>query len=121
MKKIKQMILPIIILTLFIAMMTTGGWIKQPLSQKDDVMYEVTLVEEDVKVSDWNLALEHMEQLDRAWRIVLSRMQFVAEQERIYELETGLAYLKGALVAEDQVSAIIYIETLKSYWEQLEN
>lgn len=121
MRKIKEVIVPIMILSLFIILMTSGGWIKQPFSEKDDVMRFVELIQVDIDVSDWNMAMTHMNQLNRAWQIVLSRLQFVSEQDRIYALESDLAILTGAIKAHDQESAIIGIETLRNNWDHVEN
>lgn len=121
MKKIKKLIFPILILCVFITLMTSVSWIKQPMSEKDDVMKYVEWIEQDVKVEDWQQAKEHMDQLKKAWEIVLFRVQFSSNQERIFQIETGLALLKGDIIAQDQSLSIIELETIRNYWEQLEN
>lgn len=109
----------ILLLLLCVAVMLSGGWLKQPFSEDDRVLEAVHQLDQAIRMEDWEKASEHVAYLETAWSNVAKRVQFSVEREVIREMETSIYRLKGCVVSEDKQSAIQEIYHVHMLWENL--
>lgn len=106
-------------LILFITILGSGGILKNSISEKDDVLNELELVQTSVDKGDWAEAEKHFNKTHIAWEIVKNRIQFSVERDFIKEINNDIALLKGTIEAKDKKNAIIMIEKIKLTWKEL--
>lgn len=110
---------PILILALSIAVMTSGSLLKKPLLADDDVFRLVRELEQVVKQKDWALARAKSAEASKAWHHVVNRIQFSVEREMIMEISGTLARIKGAAEAEDEQSVLTEVYYFYDLWNNL--
>lgn len=121
MKRIVAYLIPIMILAFFVAVMNSGGVLKQPFGENDDVYGYINKLEQNVKDNDWEKAESNIELLTNAWKTVEKRIQFSVELVDIDGVKNSISRLRGAIKAKDSTSAYITIEEAKGYWDDLED
>ncbi len=110
---------PIFILALSVAVMTSGGLLKKPLRADDDVFRLVEEVEQFVIQKDWATARVKSVAANQAWHHVVNRIQFSVEREMIMEISGTLARIRGAAEAEDEQSALTEVYYFYDLWDNL--
>jgi uncharacterized protein YfkK (UPF0435 family) len=121
MKKFIRYIPPAIILLVSIGIMTTGGVLKQPFGETDDVIKYINHIESNVKENKWEEAEENMGKLTDAWNKVKKRIQFSVERNELNDFTRNLARLKGAIIGRDTNGIWIELSAIKEDWNHLEN
>ena len=92
------------------------------LQQLDDNLEELLIeVRQMIENKTNDYTLELVERLEKSWNIIRKRIQFSCEKDKLFEFETSLARLKGAVKAKDREKAIIEIELLTYYYDNLED
>jgi len=106
-------------LGLFIAIMLSGYYLKQPFGEDDNVLHQIALVKEQVKNEDWKSAQRELNNLEIAWRKVTPRIQFSMERNEINQLDVSLARAGAAITAKDQAGALMELEEAARHWHNL--
>lgn len=119
MKKSIRIIIPIILLGIFIAIMTTGAILKMPMSKEDDLITFIEKMEEEVLNHEWEKASEHLDDAKNAWRKVVRRIQFSAERDEINDLHKTLDRTRGFIKAEDTGGAMAELAEARNIWKEL--
>lgn len=119
MKKSVRIIIPIILLGLFILAMTTGGLLKKPMSDEDDLISFIEKTEKEVLNQDWEKASTHLDDAKKAWKKVVMRIQFSAERDEINELHKTLDRTKGFIEAKDKGGAMGELAEARNIWKEL--
>ncbi len=119
MRKFLVVTIPIVTLTLFVLIMISGNYLKRPIGQNDDVPQLIQTVIEDVDHENWEIADQNREKLNNAWNKVVRRVQFSSERDEINALGASLARLRGAIMAEDKVSALLELNEAYEHWDAL--
>lgn len=120
MSRNKAYIMVVFALVVFIAIMTTGGVLKRPFSEKDNVKSYIESVKRDVESENWTEAKEDLIKLKTAWKAVGNRVQFSVERNEMIAIDRTIARLNGSLEAEDKVSALIELSELSLNWDDLQ-
>jgi hypothetical protein len=120
MKKLKQSIIPAIVLLLFAAIMNSGEFLKKPFGSNDDVERCIQAVKSDVKSEKWQQASVDLKKLKTAWKIVEKRVQFSVERDEMILIDTNISRIEGAISVHDKSSSIIELEELLGHWNELE-
>ncbi|QTM98774.1 DUF4363 family protein [Sediminibacillus dalangtanensis] len=119
MKKFLLYFIPLLTLSVFIAVMNSGAFLKQPLG-KDDRLYEsIQLIEAGVKNKDWSKVKTETAKMEKAWDKIARRIQFSVEKEQLLEIDGTIARIRGAVEAEDDQSVLEEIYYYYGQWEQL--
>ena len=119
MKKIIYYLLPVAMLALFIAIMLSGSYLKQPFGEDDNVPQKIALVKEHVRNADWESAQREQNYLEIAWGKVTPRIQFSMERNEINQLDVSLARAGAAITAKDQAGALMELEEAARHWHNL--
>lgn len=110
---------PAFILALSVLVMTSGGWLKEPLMGDDDVVALVREMEQLAKAGDWEGAWEKSLAAYDAWRRVVNRIQFSVEREMILEISGSLAKMQGAVRAADSSAMLEEVYYFYDLWSNL--
>ncbi|OEF99213.1 hypothetical protein BHF71_09700 [Vulcanibacillus modesticaldus] len=109
----------VLMIVIYIAIMGSGAFLKQPLTKNDDVIKQLSLVENAVKKDDWQKAESHLDRGFQAWDRVKNRIQFSVEREFIEKLDDEMATLQGAISVNDKRTLLITIEKIKKIWDEM--
>jgi len=111
--------IPLVTIILFIAVMLSGNYLKQPLGKNDDIPGLIDALIKDIQNDQWEKVSQKAEELDQAWEKVVFRIQFSAERNEIHGFSVALARLKGAILEKDRLSAIMELKEAYEHWSQL--
>jgi len=103
----------------FLLIMGTAVFLKNPITGNDDVLKHVQLVQKTVKTEEWQQANNEWKEATQAWEKVKNRIQFSVERDFIEDIDDELATIKGAIVAKNIDRAIIASERIKIIWDEL--
>lgn len=110
---------PVVILAASVLVMTSGGWLKQPLRGDDDVLGLVREMEQLAKGENWEGAWAKSVAANEAWHHVVNRIQFSVEREMILEISGSLAKMQGAVQAEDASAMLQEVYYFYDLWSNL--
>ncbi len=111
--------IPVILLLLFLAVMTSDWLLKRPFSDHDDVQLHLADLREAVLAEQWAEAEAGWDKLQIAWKLVSARVQFSAERSEMEGLSFALARLQGAILAQDKSDALIELAEAEEHWRDL--
>jgi len=113
--------LPIFILIVSVAVMTSGYFLKKPFSEDDRLVESIQQLEKDVKDKNWGQAKEHAEYANKAWHKIVNRIQFSSERDYLIEINTALARIRGGVEAKDDKGIMEEIYLFYDLWKFLGN
>ena len=119
MRKFLTKAIPLVTLALFICIMLSGGILKKPFGKKDDVPQAIANIIQDIDHDNWNEANKDIENLEKAWKKVIRRIQFSSERDEINYVSTSIARLRGAALAEDKANSIIELKEAYHHWKTI--
>ena len=119
MRRFLVIAIPIITLALFIMIMLSGNYLKQPLGTSDNIPKTIEGIIEDVMDENWEGVERETNNLEAAWKKVVRRIQFSLERDEINSFTTNLARLQGAILAKDKPSALVELKEAYQHWEGL--
>ncbi|HHU48722.1 MAG: DUF4363 family protein [Caldicoprobacterales bacterium] len=119
MRRFLVMAIPVATLVLFITIMLSGNYLKQPLGTEDNVPEAIEGIIKNVMQDNWGEVETETENLEAAWKKVVGRIQFSLERDEINYFTTNLARLQGAILARDKSSALIELKEAYNHWENL--
>jgi hypothetical protein len=111
--------IPIATLALFVCIMISGSLLKKPFGRNDDVAQTIEKLMKDVSDELWDEAVVEVDELDRAWRKVIKRIQFSEERDEINFLTSNIARLHGAVSAKDKSDALMELSDAYNHWNEL--
>jgi hypothetical protein len=99
--------------------MIGGSFLKKTFGKNDDVAQMIDTMIEDVSKEAWDEASVEIDELDRAWRKVVKRIQFSEERDEINFLTSNIARLHGAVSAKDKSDALMELSDAYNHWKRL--
>lgn len=111
--------IPIVTITLFVLVMISDNFFKKPLGKNDNLPKCIQLVMEDVKNDKWNDASNETDQLSKAWKKVVKRIQFSAEKDEIDSLTMNISRLRGAIATKDKSNAFMELNEAYEHWDNI--
>lgn len=119
MKKYSTYILPILGLCLFIAVMLSGKYLKEPLNPSEDIMGFAKATMEDTLNEKWYKVSIDINNIEKAWKKIAPRIQFSVERDEIYNIGINIARLKGANMTKDKSSILMELNEFMENWDEL--
>ncbi|NLX63365.1 MAG: DUF4363 family protein [Clostridiaceae bacterium] len=119
MRRLLVIAIPLVTIILFLAVMLSGNFLKQPLGKDDDIPGLIETLIKDIQDEQWDKVNQKAEELNNAWGKVVNRIQFSAERNEINNLSVALARFKGAILEKDRTSAIMELKEAYEHWNQL--
>ncbi|MGI6084840.1 MAG: DUF4363 family protein [Acetivibrionales bacterium] len=121
MRKFLVYAIPISTIILFLAVMLSGNYLKQPLGKNDDIPGLIDSLITAIQNERWDEADKKTEELNQAWKKIVFRVQFSSERSEINNFNVALARLQGAILEKDRLTAIIELKEAYEHWDQLSN
>lgn len=119
MKKLFNIVVPVLILVLSLLIMLSGSFLKRPRGDYDNVIKNMDTTTKAVLSEDWKLADQNTQKLDSSWKTIVKRIQFSSERTEINNISLSIARLKASIIAKDKSSALIELNSAKEHWEDL--
>jgi len=119
MKKTILITVSILMMVLYILIMSSGFLLKNPITEDDDVIKHIDLVQQSAIKNNWEESGIELEKAFKAWGKVKNRIQFSVERVFIEDIDEEFATLKGIIKAKDTNMAIITTEKIKTVWDEL--
>lgn len=119
MRKFLTIAIPILTIILFICIMQSSRFLKKSFGKDDDIAQCIEKITEMVEQDDWEDARKGVDDLDKAWEKVKTRVQFSAERDEVNNITTNIARLSGAIEAEDQGNAFMELKACYNHWENI--
>ncbi len=119
MRRFLTIAIPIVSLIIFVLIMQSGRLLKESFSLDDDVKMIINTLKEEIDYEKWDEINQTVNDLDKAWKIVASRLQFSVEREQINDLSKNIARLKGAAKANDKANSLIELYEVENTWENI--
>lgn len=116
MRKILTISIPIVIILLFIFIMQSGSFLKQPTGKDDDFNQIIMDLIEEIDNESWDEVNNGLNDLDKAWMTIVSRIQFSVERDEINNLSNSIARLKGAAKANDKSNSMVELYETYNIW-----
>lgn len=108
-------------LGLFILIMNSGIFLKNPMGEEDDVIGYLEGVGKNVMAEQWGDAGRNAAKLTKAWDTVAKRIQFSVERNEMGAFSVSLARLQGLILARNQAGALAEIYEAREHWDNLGN
>jgi hypothetical protein len=118
-KRFLVMAIPVVTLIIFIMVMFSGDYLKQPLGTDDNIPQTIEAIIKSIEAENWESVETETLNLEAAWKKVVRRVQFSVERDEINYFTTSLARLQGAVLTKDKSSALIELKEAYSHWENL--
>ncbi|MGI6123994.1 MAG: DUF4363 family protein [Acetivibrionales bacterium] len=119
MRKFLVYAIPIATIILFLAVMLSGNYLKQPLGKDDNIPELIDALINDIQNEQWEDAGKKTEELTLVWKKIVFRVQFSAERNEINNFSVAMARLQGAILEKDRLTAIIELKEAYEHWDQL--
>ncbi len=119
MRKIITVAIPIITIILFVLVMQSGSIVKKLLGKEDMITRHIEHIVQEVNQNDWDKVGALVEELEDDWKKMLFKIQLSAERDEINDINTTIARMRGAVLAEDKTNLLIELKEAKSHWDRL--
>lgn len=119
MEKIIKRIIPIVVLAIFVAVMTSGGLLKRPFGRSDNVSEYALSLKKDVLNENWNQADTDLSKLKHAWDTVEKRVQFSVERSELTIIEICISHIDGAMLTHDKTAILIELSEIMEHFDEL--
>lgn len=121
MRKFMVVAIPVVLLTLFVAVMLSGNYLKYPMGEKDNVPALVQTLVNNINDEKWEEAKSNTDKLSDAWDRIVKRVQFSGERDEINGFSMNVARLRGAIMAKNKANALSEISEAFEHWKELGN
>ncbi|WP_251859823.1 DUF4363 family protein [Clostridium sp. Marseille-Q2269] len=112
--------IPIVALSFFVMIMLSGGYMKRPRNQAENVDEFISTTIEYVESEDWSEAEKEIEKLDLAWNKILKRVQFSWEVDQINFLNENINKAKGGIMAKDKGVTLSNLYSFYQEWKSID-
>lgn len=116
MNKIIGYLFPVILLLIFIFIMNASDFIKN-----DDINRKLNMLNGFLLDEHWDKASKNLQLIKNKWQRNVRLLQFSVERSEIRNINTGIARLRGSLIARDKSAALIELTNIKQTWNHLGN
>lgn len=119
MRKIIAILIPAALIAVFILIMLSASFLKEPFGEYDDIQAIAKELKTDINNGDWSEAREQAERLETAWDIITDRVQFSAERDELRDAKTSIARMKGYIEAADRAGSLAELGEVKERWTDI--
>ncbi len=119
MKRLKYYAFMVVLFALFIFIMNGGDLFKKPLGSGDDFMLYMNQLENNICTKEWQTASINYENLHRAWKKIVPRIQYSVEKDEINAIDVNLARLKICINSQDKTLALLELNEAREHWHDL--
>ena len=121
MRKFLVISIPIVTLALFVVIMLSGNYLKQPLSETDNIPQLVQILTNNLNDEKWEEAKNNTDKLSEVWDRIVRRVQFSAERDEINGFSMNVARLRGSIIAKNKANSFSALFEAYEHWKELGN
>jgi hypothetical protein len=111
--------IPIVSLAIFVLIMSSANFLKKPLGKDDDIPGSIQLILKDINSEKWDEANKKTDQLEKAWRKIVKRVQFSAERDELNAFDVNLARLRVSIMIRDKSNAALELSEAYEHWDNI--
>ncbi|KEI03076.1 DUF4363 family protein [Clostridium botulinum] len=119
MNKFVKYLIPIIAIFLFIIVMLSGKFLKQPRNSSEDLVSFVYAAIKDCNSNNWSKVKTDTDNIKTSWEKIQKRIQFSVERDQLYDMAINIARARGAAIAQDKNNLIIELNEILENWNEL--
>lgn len=119
MKRIIYYSIPTLLIVLFVLILNSGNFLKQPMGTADQFIQYLKETKADIQTKRWDDAKDNLTRLKTAWDIVLRRIQVTVELNDVNNLNQAIARLNGSIAVQDQITALVHVSEISAIWDQI--
>lgn len=119
MKKTLGIIIPITLLLIFILIMLSTSYLKQPRGEYDNVLKIISDIKVNMNNDDWKSTEVNIGKLENAWKFIEKRVQFSAERDEITKADSNIARARGYIEGKDKPGTLAELNEIKEHWDNL--
>jgi len=119
MKKIVAVLIPVLLIVFFILIMIGDPFLKKSFSDNDNVSDIINEIKADVNNDSWADVKVGADELEEAWDIITSRVQFSTDREVLDDGEVSIARMKGFIEANDKAGTLAELGAVKRHWTDI--
>lgn len=119
MRKLLVIAIPLVILSVFLAVMSSGFFLKNSIGKEQSIPQVLSSIISEVEKENWREAGIKTGQLEELWRKVTKRIQFSLGNQEIKAFNTCLSRLKGAIAARDREDSLLELYEANEHWSEL--
>ena len=112
--------IPIATIVAFVMIMQSTRFLKKSFGENDGVAEIFDELFDEIDNENWEDISKGVEDLEVAWGIVVSRLQFSVERDEINNISNNIARLKGAVQAKDKVNVLMELYQAHNNWKNLD-
>jgi hypothetical protein len=116
MKKFLLYLIPSLFVLVSLFIMTSGGWLKGPFGDKDDLLGCVEKIEAHVKAENWEKAQQEQRKAENAWETISKRVQYSVERDDMMAIAEALHRIKGGIEVQDATAVFPDIYYFYGIW-----
>ncbi|EDS78082.1 DUF4363 family protein [Clostridium massiliodielmoense] len=117
--KFIKYLIPVSLLILFVIVMLSGRYLKEPRNSSDDMMSFVYSAIDNCNRENWDKVQYDTENIKSAWEKIQKRIQFSVERGQLYDMEINIARIRGAAKARDKNNLLIELTEIIENWNEL--
>ena len=118
-RKFIGILIPVALIGVSILIMVSGGYLKKPTGEYDNVPKLFEIVRSDIMNERWDDVMHATESAEIAYKKVRKRIQFSVERDEANRIEDNLARIKGFAAAKDKSGALADLAEASNLWEEL--
>lgn len=118
-KRIIPLAIPVIVLISFVVILNLPLSIKNPKGRNDNVLLHLEMAQASILAEDWAQAVTHIENAERAWAIVIPRIQIGVQKDDITNLTLSLVRLKASTQSMDKPGCLRELAESFLYWDNI--
>lgn len=111
--------IPIVTIALFILIMLSDKFLKNSLTDNDNIPSSIEEVRIEIVNGNWNEARTKTENLSKIWGKIVKRIQFSAEKDEINGFYKSISRLQGAISSMDKTNAYMELNEAYEHWENV--
>ena len=94
-------------------------YLKGPKEREDDVLLHLELAQNSIVAENWTEAITHIENTEKAWDMIIPRIQIGVAKDDIVNLTLSLVRLKASIKSMDKPGCMRELAESFLYWDEI--
>ncbi len=113
-------IIPFLLIGIFVLIMHSATFLKQPFSKEDDVVHYLNAASESIQSENWEEASKNLAKVNDAFEMVVKRIQFSVERDEVSMFNKAIEKTKSFVTVKEKAGAMAELSEAQHVWDQLE-
>jgi len=118
MKKLLKVAVPVAVIGFFILIMNSDFLFREPDGYH--VPSQIENITESILRSDWSTADTQLNEMDTVLKeTIFPLIQFSVEKDEMIQIDLSIARIRGCIQTRNRDLAVVYLQDIKSHWNNL--